>query len=84
MTTIPCQLFQRVHLAGLFTIEPVSIDNGVIQLQISECEAGRLLQCAEFIEAMSEVWALERNQTDQAASDNQTSEPSNDDSEALH
>ncbi|MCH9690911.1 MAG: hypothetical protein K0U59_02425 [Gammaproteobacteria bacterium] len=84
MTTIPCQLFQRVHLAGLFTIEPVSIDNGVIQLQISECEAGRLLRCEQFIEAMSEVWALEYNQTDQALSDNEAPEHPGDDSESLH
>ncbi|MCH9692316.1 MAG: hypothetical protein K0U59_09715 [Gammaproteobacteria bacterium] len=63
MTVFACKLNQRIHLNNDLTITPVSINKGVIELEIGAYSGDRMLRAGLILQMLEEAWAQESNKT---------------------
>ncbi|NIB38485.1 hypothetical protein HBA55_02755 [Pseudomaricurvus alkylphenolicus] len=67
MPIFPCRLYQPVHLGEYFTITPISIGEGVVNLQVVPTRGDRLMRAERFLQMLDEAWAQEEIQTLQSS-----------------
>lgn len=75
MPVFPCQFFQPLHMSGNFTITPISIKDGIVELQIASCDGEQLMRAERFLQLLKEIWAQEKDQTDNSLADRQPLNP---------
>ncbi|MCH9692855.1 MAG: hypothetical protein K0U59_12475 [Gammaproteobacteria bacterium] len=56
MLTLSCKLFQRIQLGGIFTITPVYMEDGTVQLEILACDGGELTRVEPPLPKLDNVW----------------------------
>jgi hypothetical protein len=72
MPIFPCRLYQPVHLGEYFTITPISINDGIVNLQVVPAHGDRLMRAERFLQMLDEAWAQEELQTSQMSTSGQT------------
>ncbi|MCH9692835.1 MAG: hypothetical protein K0U59_12375 [Gammaproteobacteria bacterium] len=88
MLLLTCELFQCIHLGGIFTIRPVWISDSTVELHIEACDGGHLSRGKSFLPTADEVWLHKAKQQSkqevQAPSNSESSDDPEDDSESVN